>query len=79
MAPAASTLALAYLDLAANSIGLGCCWAGYFNSAATMFPAMSESLALPEGHQPFGSMMIGYPKHGYHRLPMRKSPPIIWR
>jgi nitroreductase/NAD-dependent dihydropyrimidine dehydrogenase PreA subunit len=78
-AAAASTLALSYLDLAANTVGLGCCWAGYFNGAANVFPAMIESLALPEGHQPFGSMMICYPKYGYHRLPARKPPPIIWR
>jgi nitroreductase len=78
-APTASTIAMSYLELAATTIGLGCCWAGYFNGAATLFPAMIEAVALPEGHQPFGSMMIGYPKHGYHRLPLRKPPSITWR
>jgi len=29
---------LTYLELAATSMGLGCCWAGYFNAAATNFP-----------------------------------------
>lgn len=78
-APVASTIALTYLELAATSMGLGCCWAGYFNAAATTFPPMAEALALPEGHQCMGAMMVGYPRFGYHRLPLRKTPEIIWR
>jgi nitroreductase/NAD-dependent dihydropyrimidine dehydrogenase PreA subunit len=79
MAPSTCTIALAYLELAAISRRLGCCWAGYFNVAATTFPPMKEALALPKGHQAFGSMMVGYPKFSYHRLPLRKPPPISWR
>jgi nitroreductase len=78
-APAACTIALAYMELAATAMGLGCCWAGYFNAAATTFPAMSEALALPEGHISFGSMMLGYPKFKYQRLPLRNTPSITWR
>jgi hypothetical protein len=44
MAPTASTIALSYLELTATSMGLGCCWAGYFNAAATNFPPMMEAL-----------------------------------
>ena len=79
LAPAACTIALAYLELAATSMGLGCCWAGYFNAAATTFPPMMEALSLPKGHQCFGSMMVGYPKVDYHRLPLRNPPGITWR
>ncbi|MGD8717092.1 MAG: nitroreductase family protein [Desulfobacterales bacterium] len=79
MAPTASTIALSYLELAATSMGLGCCWAGYFHAAATTFPPMIEALPLPEGHQCTGSMMVGYPRFSYHRLPLRKQPEIIWR
>ena len=78
-APTSSTIALSYLELAATSMGLGCCWAGYFNTAATSFPPLTEALSLPEGHQCMGSMMVGYPKFRYHRLPLRKSPEITWR
>lgn len=78
-APAACTIALTYLELATPSMGLGCCWAGYFNAAATTFPPMIEALPLPEGHQSFGAMMVGYPKFRYHRLPSRKPPSIVWR
>jgi nitroreductase/NAD-dependent dihydropyrimidine dehydrogenase PreA subunit len=79
LAPAACTIALAYLELAATGMGLGCCWAGYFNAAATVFPSMTEALKLPAGHQCFGSMMTGYPKFSYYRLPVRKPPHISWR
>jgi len=79
MAPTSSTIALAYLELAAIGMGLGCCWAGFFNAAATIFPPMMEALNLPEGHQCMGSMMVGYPKFKYHRLPLRKPPEINWR
>jgi len=79
LAPAACTIALAYLELASTGMGLGCCWAGYFNAAATTFPPMMEALSLPEEHQCLGSMMVGYPKFSYYRLPSRKPPGITWR
>jgi nitroreductase/NAD-dependent dihydropyrimidine dehydrogenase PreA subunit len=79
LAPSTCTIALTYLELAATSMGLGCCWAGYFNAAASTFPPMKDALGLPEGHQSFGSMMVGYPEFSYHRLPLRKPPSITWR
>lgn len=44
-APTSSTIALAHLELAATSMGLGCCWAGYFHAAATTFPPYDGSFA----------------------------------
>jgi nitroreductase len=79
MAPVAAATALAYLEVAAPSLGLGTCWAGYFNAAATSWPPMQKALALPENHISFGATMVGYPKYTYHRLPPRKVPRIIWR
>jgi len=79
LAPATCTIALAYLELAATGMGLGCCWAGYFNAAATSFPPMIEALSLPNGHNLFGSVMVGYPEFRYKRLPLRKAPNITWR
>ena len=78
-APSTCTIALTHLELAATSMDLGCCWAGYFNAAATTFPPMIEALSLPKNHQCFGAMMVGYPKFSYHRLPLRKPPGITWR
>jgi nitroreductase/Pyruvate/2-oxoacid:ferredoxin oxidoreductase delta subunit len=75
----ACIIALTYLELAATALGLGACWAGYFNAAATWYPPMKEALDLPEGHASFGAMMVGYPKYHYHRLPVRNEPTITWR
>jgi nitroreductase/NAD-dependent dihydropyrimidine dehydrogenase PreA subunit len=79
MAPASCTIALTHLELAATGMELGGCWAGYFNAAATNFPPMAAALGLPEGHQAFGSMMIGVPQFKYHRLPERKAASVVWR
>ena len=66
-------------SLGATGMGLGGCWAGYFNAAVNTFPPMQQALGLPEGHQCYGAMMIGYPKFRYHRMPERKAPSITWR
>lgn len=79
MAAASSTIALAYLELAAVPMGLGCCWAGYFHAAALSFPPLGKALALPEGHQCLGAMMVGQPVFRYHRLPTRNEPMVTWR
>jgi nitroreductase/NAD-dependent dihydropyrimidine dehydrogenase PreA subunit len=72
-------IALTYLELAAYSLGLGACWAGFFQFAAASYPPMLEALQLPEGHQCLGAMMIGYPKYKLSRIPLRNEPKIIWR
>lgn len=77
--PAAATIAVAYLELAVASMGLGACWAGYFNAAANVWPPLNDALELPEGHVPFGAMLVGRPKYRYQRLPLRNEPQIIWR
>lgn len=79
MAPTACTIAMTYLELAAYGFGLGACWAGYFNAAASFYPPMQEALELPAGHKCFGAMMLGYPKLKYHRIPLRITPRISWR
>lgn len=78
-APPAAISAMAYLELAAPSLGLGTCWAGFFNIAAQTFPPLQEALGLPEGHISFAAAMLGYPKAKYFRLPTRKAPEINWR
>lgn len=78
MAASTCTIALAYVELSATGLGLGTCWAGYFHATAD-FPATADARALPDGHQCFGAMMVGYPKFSYKRLPTRKEQPITWR
>ncbi len=77
--PVSCTIALTYLELAAQPFGLGACWAGYFNLAATLWPPMQQALGLPPNHGSFGAMLVGYPKFKYHRLPLRNPARITWR
>lgn len=79
MAPASCTIALSHLELTASAKGLGACWAGYFNTAANVFPPMQQLLGLPEGHVSFGAMMLGHPQFAYSRIPKRVSADIEWR
>ena len=74
-----STIALGYFDLAANTAGIGCCWAGFFMMAANTFPPLIEAVSLPEGCQVDGALMVGYPKFTYYRIPTRKPAGITWQ
>lgn len=78
-APPACVIALTYLELAAFGLGLGGCWAGYFNRAANVFDPLKKALDLPEGMVPFGAMMLGVPKYEYQRIPPRKPLRVTWR
>lgn len=78
-APAACTIAMATLELAAPSFGLGTCWAGYFQVAAQHFPPMREALNLGDGHVCYSAMMLGYPKYQYHRMPTRNNSFVSWK
>nr|WP_321468936.1 nitroreductase family protein [uncultured Desulfobulbus sp.] len=78
MAPTSCTIALSYLELAATGLGLGTCWAGYFNAAANTYPPLREALPLSKDQQCYGAMMVGYAKFHYCRLPTRKHPDITW-
>jgi nitroreductase len=76
--PSSCTIALSYLELAARSLGLGACWAGFVNIAATNWPPMQQALNLPEGHGAFGAMMVGVPRFRYQRLPKRNAAQVAW-
>ena len=77
--PTDAAISLAYLDLAALSLGLGGCWAGLFTMAAKSWGPLEGMLGLPEGHHLHGAIMVGYPKFRFQRLPVRNQPKILWR
>jgi ferredoxin len=73
------SLALSYLDLAAQKLGLGTCWAGLVEAALQGSAALRESVGLPDGHPYHYAMMLGYPRSKFTRLPERKAPKITWK
>jgi nitroreductase len=74
-----STIALATLELASLSFGLGACWAGFLHHAANNSAVVYEALCLPPGNQMCGGLMIGYPEFEYARIPARKQASVSWR
>lgn len=74
-----STIALATLELASLSFGLGACWAGFLHHASLNYAEVHDFLDLPPGHQMCGGLMIGYPEFEYARIPARKPAAVTWR
>jgi len=79
MAPAACTIAITYLELAAHAHGVGSCWGGFFTRAAIEHDPLKKELALPEGHMVFGALMVGKPAVRYKRVPLREPARTTWR
>ena len=73
------SIALTYLDVASGSLGLGTCWAGFLMMAYPNWEPMQKFLNLPEGNVCCGTMMVGYQKYNYQRMPARKKANIIWK
>lgn len=73
-----SIIALSNLELAIHGHQLGGCWAGFLDRAIMSYPKLQKALKLPKDHQSYGSMMVGYPKYNYKRIPQRKPADIIW-
>lgn len=73
------TLAISLLDLYATSLGLGCCWGGYFYSAVNAHRPLFKDLGLPDHHKAYGAIMVGHPKFKYRRIPLRNPPQVTWK
>jgi len=72
-------IALTYLEIGLPAFGLGACWGGFFDMALTFWPPIQEALKLPEGCKSFGTLMVGYPKYKYRRIPQRNKLDVTWR
>ena len=69
--------ALTYTELYAPALGLGSCWAGFFEMAAfANYPPLFKLIGLPEGKAITGALMLGVPKYQYHRL-VERNPLVV--
>ncbi|MBR0413898.1 MAG: nitroreductase family protein [Clostridia bacterium] len=66
------SLASAYMELMANSLGLGVLYSGFFRACTILNPLIKARLKLPMGHKVVTCMIIGYPAVAYKRIPPRK-------
>ncbi len=73
------SIALAYLELVAPTLGLGTCWAGIIQLPLAEVPSLKSEIGIPENYPHHYPMMVGHTGVRYYRLPERKVPKIIWR
>lgn len=71
---------LAYAELYAPSLGLGTCWAGFFEAcAAAGYQPLLDLLNLPDNVSVTGGIMVGYPRFVHKRLVNRNPLQITWQ
>lgn len=66
-------LASAYMELMANSLGLGVLYSGFFVICTKMSRRLRRLLELPEGHEVVSCLVVGYADVRYQRIPPRKD------
>ena len=65
---------LSYAELYAPSVGLGSCWAGFFEHAGEAeYAPLLELLQLPDDKIIAGAILMGYPKFNYRNI-VERSP-----
>lgn len=67
-----ANLASSYMELMAESLGLGVLYSGFFIVCTKLSAKVRNLLKLPKGHSAKTCMVIGYPDVKYHRIPGRK-------
>jgi len=73
------TFALAYAELFAPMLGLGSCWMGLVEAAATAGDRQLLSLlALPKGKVVTGAIIAGFPRYHHRRIPARHPLKVSW-
>lgn len=65
-------LASAYMELTANSLGLGVLYSGFFVACAKLSGKLKKLLQLPKGHTVVSCLVIGYTDIKYRRIAPRK-------
>lgn len=70
-------IALSHFEIAALGHNLGTCWAGMLVLAANGYEPLRNELQLNNSY--FYSMMLGYSKMSYKRIPERKSAKVSFR
>lgn len=74
-----SRYSLAYAELYAPTLGLGTCWAGFFEGCAfAEYQPLIDLLKLPDNNVVTGAIMVGYPVYQYSRLVDRNPLPITF-
>ena len=65
-------LASAYMEIMAESLGLGVLYSGFFVLCSKISGKLRKLIRLPKGHSVVSCMIIGYPAVKYKRIVPRK-------
>ena len=65
-------LASSYMEIMAESLGLGVLYSGFFVMCTRLSRKLRRLIRLPIGHKVVTCMVIGYPAVKYHRIVPRK-------
>jgi nitroreductase len=68
-----AALASSYMEIMAESLGLGVLYSGFFRVCAGISGKLRKLLDLPKGHKVVTCMVIGYPSVKYQRIVPRKD------
>jgi len=73
-----ANLALHNATLAAETVGLGCFYAGFVVSTAERDDRIARLVSLPEAHQIYGALAMGYPRLEFNKWPERNPAKVTW-
>ncbi len=71
-------IAVRNMEIVAQSMGLGTCWAGLLLVAAGFTKKIAGSLGISDDRNIYSAIMLGYPKHEYRKTIPRKQREISW-
>lgn len=66
-------LASAYMEIMANSLGLGVLYSGFFVGCTGLSARLRKIIEVPKGHKVVSCMVMGYPAVKYKRIAPRKE------
>lgn len=69
-------IALSYIELYAQSLGLGTCWCGFAQSCFKIMPKLSKMVDIPDGYKPVYVMLLGKPAVKYQRTVIPAKFPV---
>ncbi len=73
-----SAIAARNMEMLAQSLGLGTCWAGFLLVAAGFTRKIARRLGVSDDRNIYSAIMLGYPKHEYRKTIPRRPREVRW-
>ena len=66
------------MEIMAKTMGLGTCLVGFLSIAVHFAKEIGKYLEIPDSHDIYSAIMVGYPKHEYKKTTPRKERQVRW-